>query len=69
MQESSSKQSDEIGGLRATVASVDRDKDDLQIRLDEKVEKVSMLEDNVAKKDDLILENKLTISSLQVAYN
>ncbi|XP_052794849.1 centrosomal protein of 135 kDa-like isoform X3 [Mya arenaria] len=55
---------DENSGLRGTVSQLDREKDNLQISVDEKTEKVANLNEEVLLKEKLISDLKVRISEL-----
>ncbi|XP_035680916.1 centrosomal protein of 135 kDa-like isoform X2 [Branchiostoma floridae] len=56
---------DEIAQLRGAVSSLDREKDGLQMNVDEKTERVVGLEENVANKEKLISELRLNVGELE----
>ncbi|WAQ97982.1 CP135-like protein [Mya arenaria] len=55
---------DENSGLRGTISQLDREKDNLQISVDEKTEKVANLNEEVLLKEKLISDLKVRISEL-----
>ena len=60
---SSSK--DDNSDLRVTVSKLDREKDNLQINVDEKTEKVANLNEEILLKEKLISDLKVRISELE----
>ncbi|XP_066287957.1 centrosomal protein of 135 kDa-like isoform X2 [Branchiostoma lanceolatum] len=56
---------DEIAQLRGAVSSLDREKDGLQMNVDEKTERVVGLEENVVNKEKLIAELRLNVGELE----
>ncbi|XP_019624383.1 PREDICTED: centrosomal protein of 135 kDa-like [Branchiostoma belcheri] len=56
---------DEVAQLRGAVSSLDREKDGLQMNVDEKTERVVGLEENVANKEKLISELRLNVGELE----
>ncbi|XP_077983787.1 centrosomal protein of 135 kDa-like [Glandiceps talaboti] len=54
----------EIAGLRGTIAALDREKDSLQMTVDEKTEKIVAAENSLLDKERLITEMRLTAADL-----
>lgn len=63
--DSSGKQNEDISKLRATVSSLDRDKDEMQAGLEEKLDRINNLEDQLSKCERENIELKLTIGNLE----
>ncbi|XP_077967982.1 centrosomal protein of 135 kDa-like [Styela clava] len=63
--DASTKQGEDISKLRATISSLDLDKDSLQAALDEKTDRVNTLEDLLAKREHDIVEQKMSINNLE----
>lgn len=68
MLDSSGKQNEDISKLKGNVSSLDRDKNELQSALDEKIDRTQTLEDQVTALEREKIELKLSISSLEVIY-
>ncbi|XP_064637968.1 testis-specific gene 10 protein-like isoform X2 [Lineus longissimus] len=56
---------DEVSRLRATIGALDREKDSLQTMVDDKTERLAMLEDDVKNKDQSLSDLQITCSSLE----
>ncbi|XP_077972139.1 centrosomal protein of 135 kDa-like [Styela clava] len=63
--DTSTRQTDDATGLRTTVTILDREKDGLQATLDEKTEKIALLEDQIAKRESQIMDQRVTISNIE----
>lgn len=63
--DTSSKQNEDVTGLRATVTKLDREKDSLQAMLDDKTERIAILEDQLAKRESLIMEQKVMTNNIE----
>lgn len=61
------KQSDEISSLRVTMTTLDREKDALQINLDERVELISDVEEQLSKKEVELKDLKELMNETQVS--
>ncbi|XP_052276552.1 centrosomal protein of 135 kDa-like isoform X1 [Dreissena polymorpha] len=68
LQRGMARSSDENSGLRGTVSQLDREKDNLQISVDEKTEKIANLNEEVLLKEKLISDLKVRISELEAQY-
>lgn len=66
--DSSGKQNEDISKLKATVSSLDRDKDELQSVLDEKTDRIQTVEDHLSALEREKIEMKLTINNLEVRF-
>jgi chromosome segregation ATPase len=56
---------DEVSRLRATIGALDREKDSLQAMIDDKTERLAMLDDEFKTKDQLHSDLLVTCSSLE----
>ena len=56
---------DEVNELRSTVASIDREKDALQIAVDEKTERLIDLERNLMERGRTVSDLRATVSDLE----
>lgn len=64
--DASSKQNEDISRMRTAINSLDRDKDSLQIAVDEKSEKINMLEEQLTKREQSLSELRMSSNSLEV---
>jgi len=60
-----SRQNSDITNLRATTTSLDREKDGLQVSLDERTERAVALEDQLARRERELADMRVTISDLE----
>ena len=63
-----SRQNSDITNLRATTTSLDREKDGLQVSLDERTERAVALEDQLARRERELADMRVTISDLEVLF-
>ncbi|XP_070554439.1 centrosomal protein of 135 kDa-like isoform X2 [Ptychodera flava] len=59
-------QREEIANLRGTIASLDKEKDLLQTAVDEKTEKIVILETDLTDREAVISELRVTVTDLEV---
>ena len=63
------KHSDEMVSLRATTTTLDREKDALQVALDERAERVASLDEQLSRREREIVDLRSSLSTAEVRIN